>query len=95
MWNCTSPVRCDFLMHLVQVIKDWIPLAIIGIVVAVDTILLLIGTAIPETRLNTTLVVDVENPTSLNVSFTRLALCNAHFCVCLCVYTSPTPTSTW
>lgn len=42
---------------------------IIGVVVGVDTVLLLLGTAIPETRLNATLVVDEEHLTSVDVSF--------------------------
>lgn len=40
------------------------------IIVGVDIVLLLLGTSIPQTRLNATLVVDEENPTSVNVSFT-------------------------
>ena len=51
-----------------QAIKDWILLVIIGVVVGMDTIILLIGTAIPETRLNATLVEDEEHPMSVDVS---------------------------
>ena len=44
---------------------------IIGIVVGVDTVILLIGTAIPETRFNATLVEDEEHLTSVDVSFSN------------------------
>ena len=60
-------------MHLVQAIKDWILLVMIGIVVAVDTIILLAGTAIPQSRLNATLEIDEDNPITVNVSFVHLA----------------------
>ena len=63
-------VHCGVIPHFVQAIKDWILMVIIGMVVGVDAILLLLGTSIPQTRLNATLVVDEENPTSVNVSFT-------------------------
>ena len=41
--------------------------AIVGVVVSVDVLILLVGTAIPQSRLTATLTTDVEHPSSVNV----------------------------
>ena len=41
--------------------------AIVGVVVSVDVIILLVGTAVPQSRLTATLTTDVEQPSSVNV----------------------------
>ena len=66
---CIFPLAHSDKIPIIQAIKDWILLVIIGIVVGVDITLLLLGTAIPETRLNATLVVDEEHKVSVDVSF--------------------------
>ena len=43
---------------------------IIGVVVGVDTVILIVGTALPQSRLNATLEADEEHPTEVDVSFT-------------------------
>ena len=44
-----------------QVTKDWLQFVIVLLVVAVDLLIALIGTAIPSSRLKATLVADVEH----------------------------------
>ena len=51
-----------------QVIKDWFLFVIVLVVVAVDLLIALIGTAIPFTRLNATLVTDDEHEMTVDVS---------------------------
>ena len=51
-----------------QVIKDWFLFVIVLLVVAVDLLIALIGTAIPSTRLNATLVADDEHQMTVDVS---------------------------
>ena len=41
--------------------------AIVGVVVSVDVFILLVGTAVPQSRLTATLTTDVEHPSSVNV----------------------------
>ena len=67
---CVVLVFWSVIPHFAQANQDWILIVIIGMVVGVDIVLLLLGSSIPQTRLNATLVVDEENPTSVNVSFT-------------------------
>ena len=94
--HCTSLLR-GVIPHFAQAIKDWILMVIIGLVGGVDIILLLLGTSIPQLRLNATLVVDEENPTLVNVSFTSsdsflpysrlLYMCPYNYLhACLCAY---------
>ena len=64
---CFVLFHCCVILHFAQATKAWL---LVVIIVGVDMVLLLFGTSIPQTRLNATLVVDEENPTSVNVSFT-------------------------
>ena len=41
--------------------------AIVGVVVSVDVFILLVGTAVPQSRLIATLTTDVEHPSTVNV----------------------------
>ena len=48
-----------------QIPKDWVLFVIVVIVVAVDLLIILIGTAIPSSRLRATLIEDVQHPSSI------------------------------
>ena len=51
-----------------QVTKDWLQFVIVLLVVAVDLLIALIGTAIPSSRLNATLVAEHEHERFIDVS---------------------------
>ena len=51
-----------------QIPHDWVLFVIITLVVAVDLLIILIGTAIPSSRLNATSIRDVMHPTAVDVS---------------------------
>ena len=51
-----------------QIPKDWVLLTVIVLVVTVDLLIILIGTAIPSSRLNATSVRDAQHPTATDVS---------------------------
>ena len=51
-----------------QVTKDWFLFVIVLLVVAVDLLIALIGTVIPSSRLNATLVTDDEHQMTVDVS---------------------------
>ena len=51
----------------VQLIQDWILFVIVFAIVLVDATILLVGTSIPQTRLNATLVSDGEHGFYVNV----------------------------
>lgn len=53
---------------LLQIPKDWVLFAIIVLVVTVDLLIILVGTAIPSSRLNATSVRDAQHPTATDVS---------------------------
>ena len=55
---------CDFF----QIPKDWVLFVIIMLVVAVDVLIILIGTAIPSSRLSASEVRDVQHPSATDVS---------------------------
>ena len=52
-----------------QIPKDWVLLTIIVAVVTVDLLIILVGTAIPSSRLNATSVRDAQHPTGTDVSY--------------------------
>ena len=54
---------------LFQIPKDWVLFVIIILVVAIDLLIILIGTAIPSSRLNASEVGDVEHPSATDVSY--------------------------
>ena len=54
--------------NFLQIPKDWVLLTIIVVVVTVDLLIILIGTAIPSSRLNATSVRDAQHPTATDVS---------------------------
>ena len=56
------------LSHSCKAIKDWFLLIIVTIIVTVDILILLIGTAIPQSRLEATKIRDREHHTSISVS---------------------------
>ena len=56
------------LMIFSQIPKDWVLFVMIILVVAVDLLIILVGTAIPSSRLNATRVPDVQHPTASDVS---------------------------
>ena len=47
---------------------DWVLLVIIGVVVSIDVVILLIGTAIPQARIVANETRDEEHPSTVNVS---------------------------
>ena len=51
-----------------QIPQDSVLFVIITLVVAVDLLIILIGTAIPASRLNATSIRDVMHPTAVDVS---------------------------
>ena len=51
-----------------QIPQDWVLFVIISLVVAVDLVIILIGTTIPSSRLNATSIRDVMHPTAVDVS---------------------------
>ena len=52
-----------------QVIKDWKLFVLVGVMVAVDMGILIVGMAVPQSLLNATLVLDQEHDeTGINVS---------------------------
>lgn len=56
------------LSHFItQIIKDWILFIIVLIVVAIDLLIITIGTAVPSSRLNATLMVDTQHQTAVDV----------------------------
>ena len=55
-------------MYYSQIPKDWLLFVIVILVMAVDLTIILIGTAIPVSRLNATLVRDDEHPMRVDVS---------------------------
>lgn len=54
--------------------SDWTLFGIVGMTVGVELMILLIGTAVPHSRLNATLVSEVEHPSFVNVSRKLTAL---------------------
>ena len=50
-----------------QTFHDWMLLVIVAVVVAVDVLIFLVGTAIPQTRIVANLTADVEHPSFINV----------------------------
>ena len=57
-----------------QVIKDWVLLAFVAVVVTGDLIIITTGTAVPSSRLNATLIHDIQHPISVTVSSKRMKL---------------------
>ena len=53
---------------VIQIPKDWFLFVIVLLVVAVDLLIITIGTAIPSSRLNATLAADIQHPKSVDVS---------------------------
>ena len=53
---------------MLQIPQDWVLFVLIILVVAVDLLIILVGTAIPSSRLNATKVPDVQHPTAIDVS---------------------------
>ena len=53
---------------VMQIPKDWVLFAIIILVVTVDLLIILIGTAMPSSRLNATSVPDVQHQNAVRVS---------------------------
>ena len=51
-----------------QIPQDWVLFVIISLVVAVDLVIILIGTTIPSSRLNATSIRDVMHPIAVDVS---------------------------
>ena len=54
--------------EFLQIPKDWVLFAIIVLVVIVDLLIIVTGTAIPSSRLNATSVRDAQHPTATDVS---------------------------
>ena len=54
-------------LHCYADFHDWMLLVIVAVVVAVDVLIFLIGTAIPQTRIVANLTADVEHPSFINV----------------------------
>ena len=48
--------------------SDWMLFAVVGVIVGVEIVIVLIGTAVPQSMLNATLVPDLEHPPFVNVS---------------------------
>ena len=53
---------------VIQIPKDWFLFVIVLLVVAVDLLIITIGTAIPSSRLNATLAADIQHPRAIDVS---------------------------
>ena len=47
-----------------QIPKDWLLFVIVVVVVAVDLLIILIGTVVPSARISATRVEDVQHPVS-------------------------------
>lgn len=62
--------------------KDWMLVVIVLLVVGVDLFIHTVGTAIPETRLNATLVPDELTPHGVDVRIMRKNLTIEHGWLC-------------
>ena len=60
-----------FCLYLIQAIKDWMLVLMVGIVVTIDIAIVLIGTAIPRSRLEAARIRDREHQSSISVSHTN------------------------
>ena len=60
-----------------QLIQDWILFVIVFVIVLMDSTILLVGTSIPQNRLNATLVPDEEHGAGVNVS----SQCAIYVCI--------------
>ena len=63
--------------------KDWVLFAIVVVVVVGDLAIITIGTAVPSSRLNATIIDDIEHPNTVIVSST---LFGSNY---LCKFSSP------
>ena len=52
--------------------KDWVLFAIVVVVVVGDLAIITIGTAVPSSRLNATIINDIEHPDTVIVSSTLI-----------------------
>lgn len=57
---------------ILQVPKDWFLFVIVVVVVAGDLLIILIGTAIPSSRLHATRLADVQHPVSFVSTVTAI-----------------------
>ena len=65
----TSVIHSSTVHYFVyfQIPKDWLLFVIVILVMAIDLTIILIGTAIPASRLNATLVGDSQHPMRVDV----------------------------
>ena len=79
-------------------IKDWVMFAIVGVVVGVEVVILVVGTAVPQIQPMANITDDEEHPTSVNVRehcfalwtvlvahllFSRTCLSVCSLCICV------------
>lgn len=55
------------MIYFVQPIHDWVLLVIVGVVVSIDVVILFIGTAIPQARLEANVIRDPDHDPTANV----------------------------
>ena len=48
-------------------IKDWVMFAIVGVVVGIEVIILMVGTAVPQIQPSANITEDEDHPHSVNV----------------------------
>ena len=69
--NCAR-LECVLIAVLLQLTQsyysDWMLFALVGVIVGVEIVIVLVGTAVPQSRLNATLVPDLEHPPFVDVS---------------------------
>ena len=59
---------CFATTHKQSYYSDWMLFAVVGVIVGVEIVIVLVGTAVPQSRLNATLVSDLEHPPFVDVS---------------------------
>ena len=64
-------------------VKDWVLFVLVGVIVSVDAVVLLIGTALPESRLNATLIEDIEHPHQQNVGYIHTYTYSTYLHACI------------
>ena len=55
--------------------SDWMLFALVGVIIGVEIFIVMVGTAVPQSMLNATLVPDLEHPPFVNVSWKQITIC--------------------
>ena len=76
-----TPLHTCLAFKTLQTIKDWMLILIVLVVVGIEMLIHIVGTAVPEATLNATLVPDELNPKGIDV---RNTILQYHVCKRFC-----------